>query len=344
MASRRPARTSKKPRTRARSAGHRYAPAARLLAARDLLATPHGATLEQIGERLACGRHTAMRTVKALEVMGDAITEEREGRRIRYRIQGPASTKETKVSTAHLLALAVARQLVGAFEGTTLEESFDELVERLARSLGAKAYDELESLSRKVLVVHDAPWEPIDRADVVDALVTSLVKSERATLRTKRDGGGERELAFEPYTLVVLKSGLYVAGYSHHHKGLRLFGLDKILDAEWKKGDSFTTPTTWDARARYGSPFDVFDGPLTQVEIAFTPKVARYVLRKRWHETQVAQEHADGRVVLTLEVRGTVGITSWLLGFGDQAEVLAPASLREELAAVTARMAASYAR
>jgi proteasome accessory factor B len=339
----RPAAKPSKRTARPRPDGPRYAPAARLLAARALLATAHGATLDQIRERLDCGRHTAMRTVKALEAMGEAVTEEREGRKLRYRIAAPRDEARTKLSTAHLLALALARQLVRVLQGTTLEEAFDEIVERLARSLGPRAFDELASLSRKVLVVPDAPWEPIDRADVVDAIVTALVKEERVTLRARRERGVRRAFAFDPYTLVVLKSGLYVAGYSHHHQGVRLLGLDKIDDADWEKGTSFEVPASWDARARYGAPFDLFDGPATKVIVAFAPKVARYVLRRRWHENQRVEEHADGRVVLTLEVRGTTGLTSWLLGFGDQAEVLAPNSLRDELATVTARMAKSYA-
>jgi proteasome accessory factor B len=334
---------AKRPRHRAREAGTRYAPAARLLAARDLLATAHGATLAEIGERLACGRHTAMRAVKALEAMGEAITEEREERHLRYRIAG-GTKKDTPFSTMHVLALAVARQLVEFLEGTMLKDAFDEVVEQLARSLGPKSFTELASLSRKVLVVQDAPWEPVDRADVVDALVTALVKEERVTLRTPKAGGGERVFSFEPYTLVVMKKGLYAAGHSHHHQGVRLFGLDKVTDADWEKGARFEPPAAWDPRERYGSVFDLFDGPATRVVIAFTAKVARYVVRRTWHDTQRIEEHADGRVVLTMRVRGTTGITSWLLGFGDQAEVLEPASLRDELAGVTSRMAATYAR
>jgi predicted DNA-binding transcriptional regulator YafY len=45
-----------------------------------------------------------------------------------------------------------------------------------------------------------------------------------------------------------------------------------------------------------------------------------------------------------MDVRGTTELTSWVLGFGDQAEVLEPESLREAVAAELSRAAARYQR
>ena len=46
---------------------------------------------------------------------------------------------------------------------------------------------------------------------------------------------------------------------------------------------------------------------------------------------------------VTLTARGTVEVVNWVLGFGEHAVVRAPGSLRDEVAAVTKRMAAAYA-
>jgi predicted DNA-binding transcriptional regulator YafY len=322
--------------------GARFGPAARLLQVRALLATPHGATLDEIRERCECSRHTAMRAVKALEAMGEPLEEEREGQRLRYRVKDTKSDKGVKLSTSHVLAIAVAQQVLDFLEGTTLKESFDEVVELLERSLAPKAFAELGRLAGKVLVVQDAPWVKIDRTDVVDALVTGLSKEERVTLRGAGPGGNEREFDFEPYTMLLWKKGIYFSGYSHHHKCMRLFGLDKLRDGEWKRGEGFQVPASWDARERYAGAFGLFDGPETTVKVAFSPKVARYVTRREWMPGQKIEEHAGGRIVVTLRVRGTIDVVNWVLGFGEHAIVLEPASLRDELGALTRRMAAAY--
>jgi len=43
-----------------------------------------------------------------------------------------------------------------------------------------------------------------------------------------------------------------------------------------------------------------------------------------------------------MDVTGTVEVASWVLGFGDQAVVLEPQSLRAEIAAELRRAAANY--
>jgi proteasome accessory factor B len=338
----RPTKRAKK-RPQPKHAGGRHGPAQRLLDARKLLSAPHGATLDELRAHLSCSRHTAMRAVSALEEMGEAIREEREGRHIRYHLEAPGAAKAKRLSTSHVLSLAIAQESIAFLEGTSLKESFDEVVSFLESQLDAKAYAELARVRGKIVVVQDAPWVPIDRTDVVDALLTSLVRGERVTLRGKKEGGGQRSFDFEPYSLVVWKKGLYVPGYSHHHKAVRLFALDRLIDGEWKRGDTFEVPASWDARARYRGSFCLFDEPETTVRIAFSPKVARYVTRKEWMPEQKIEEHADGGTVLSMTVRGTKEVLGWVLSYGEHAVVLEPASLREELAAVTRKMAAAYA-
>ena len=87
--------------------------------------------------------------------------------------------------------------------------------------------------------------------------------------------------------------------------------------------------------------FGLFDGPWTTVRIQFSPKVARYVTRKQWMPTQVVEEHADGRVILTMTARGTTDVVSWVRLRRARRGARA-GSLRDELAAVTKTMAAAY--
>jgi proteasome accessory factor B len=282
-----------------------------------------------------------MRTVAALEAMGEAVEEEREGRHIRYRIAAAKGDKTAKLSTAHVVAVAVARETLAFLEGTSIKEAFDEVVELLESSLAPKAFAELRRLEGKIVLVEDAPWVKLDRTDVVDGLVTGLTRGERVTLQGSGPAG-EREFDFEPYTLLFWRNGLYVAGYSHHHKAVRLFGLDKLNDGEWKRGESFEVPDGWDARARYGGSLGLFDGPETAVRVEFSAKMARYATRHQWTRNQRVEEYADGRVIVTVIARGTIDVTNWVLGFGEHAVVLEPASLRAEMAALTRRMAAAY--
>ena len=54
------------------------------------------------------------------------------------------------------------------------------------------------------------------------------------------------------------------------------------------------------------------------------------------------EEQPDGRMLLTATVVDSSELRWWLLGFGDQVEVLAPASIREEMARIARRMVRHY--
>ena len=63
------------------------------------------------------------------------------------------------------------------------------------------------------------------------------------------------------------------------------------------------------------------------MRIRFDDKVARYVQRRKWHPTQRFRRVAGG-VEMTMDVRGTTEVVSWVLGFGNKARVVQPGALR----------------
>jgi predicted DNA-binding transcriptional regulator YafY len=54
------------------------------------------------------------------------------------------------------------------------------------------------------------------------------------------------------------------------------------------------------------------------------------------------KKNKDGSIVLTMEVSGLVEVISWVLGFGRQAEVIAPEHLRQAVAEEIAAAMGKY--
>jgi proteasome accessory factor B len=61
-----------------------------------------------------------------------------------------------------------------------------------------------------------------------------------------------------------------------------------------------------------------------------------------WHKTQQTTFLPDGSVEFRVRVSGLREISWWILGYGDQAEVLKPAALRNLVADRAKNMAAVY--
>jgi proteasome accessory factor B len=81
------------------------------------------------------------------------------------------------------------------------------------------------------------------------------------------------------------------------------------------------------------------EGRMYNVRLRFTPKVASNVAEVLWHDTQKVTRNADGSATVDFRVDGLGEITWWILGYGDQAEVLAPANLRKSVADIARKMA-----
>jgi predicted DNA-binding transcriptional regulator YafY len=76
--------------------------------------------------------------------------------------------------------------------------------------------------------------------------------------------------------------------------------------------------------------------------LRFSPTVAGRVQETRWHPTQSVALADDGSLSWSAIVAGTVEIRSWILGWGADVEVLAPAELRAEIGSILATAAAHY--
>jgi predicted DNA-binding transcriptional regulator YafY len=144
-----------------------------------------------------------------------------------------------------------------------------------------------------------------------------------------------------PYYLVYSENTWHAIGESSFHKTVHTFKLNQIkqlnpLDRYFVEDEKF------DLREYFGYAWSLLrEGQIYEVELRFGPGIAADVAEVQWHETQTASFEEDGSVVLKFRVDGLNEITWWVLGYGDQVEVLAPKALRQRIAQIASRIAAS---
>jgi predicted DNA-binding transcriptional regulator YafY len=323
-------------------AGPAYAPARRFEAARAVIAATGGVTVYELAERLEVSVRTAIRYLDALQAQGEPIYSEREGRKLVYRVQTHAERSTVQLTTAQMASLFLSRRVFDFLEGTGFKEDLDDIFTQLERALRRRDFERAKNLDRKLFVVNDAPYVYEGRLDDVNEILTALLNEERLTIVHRAVARGGQAFGFDPYTLLVYKKGLYVAGHSHHHGGLRTFALAGLREVDRQKGARFEYPEDYTPESLTEGTFGLIGGPKTRVTIFFDRTVARFVERRQWHPSQQLVT-VEGGVELTLEIQGTVELESWILSFGDKAEVRAPASLRAALRGQLERALARYA-
>ncbi|MDD5010994.1 MAG: WYL domain-containing protein, partial [Phycisphaerae bacterium] len=123
----------------------------------------------------------------------------------------------------------------------------------------------------------------------------------------------------------------YVIGYSELHRSIRTFHLGRIQQAE-SLDRRFTDGEGFDVNEYLGRAWCLIpEGKLYDIKLKFSPLVARNVAEVQWHNTQRVQWADDSSAILTFRVDGLGEISWWILGYGDQVQVLAPAALRKRV-------------
>jgi predicted DNA-binding transcriptional regulator YafY len=152
------------------------------------------------------------------------------------------------------------------------------------------------------------------------------------------------ERAVSPQRLVCYRENWYLDAWCHLREDIRSFAVDgireaRVLDAPAKE----IAEARLDAALAEG--YGIFSGKAKAwAKIRFTPERARWITAEEWHPKQRARFEADGAYVLEFPYSDDRELIGDILRHGAAVEVLAPAGLREKVAAAHAAAAKRYRR
>jgi proteasome accessory factor B len=298
-------------------------------------------SIYDIADRFSVNPRTALRYLQALQRAGEPLYEETVGKRKLWRLSTTARRQSITLTTAQMVALFLSRRVFDFLAGTGFKEDLDDVFRKLEATLKRKDFAAVRNLDRKVFDVNEARHLYEGRIEDVNDIITALLREDRLRVTHEGVSGGRKTFTLDPYTLLVYKKGLYLAGFSHHHGEIRTFALDGFREVEWLRGDRFEYPTDYRPQQLTEGAFGLIRGEPARVRILFAERVGRYVRRRQWHPTQQFRLEGD-RCEMTMDTHGTTEIVSWVLGFGDQAEVMEPVDLRKAVASELRRACERY--
>ena len=145
-----------------------------------------------------------------------------------------------------------------------------------------------------------------------------------------------------PYLVFFQRRTWYVIGRSSLHREVRTFHIGRILESTLT-ADAYEIPPRFSLKRYFGNAWKMIrEQPEVEVVVRFKPLVAKNVSEVLWHATQKLVWNPDGSHDFHANVEGIREISWWILGYGDQAEVLEPKSLRALMASHVKQMVAMY--
>jgi proteasome accessory factor B len=299
-----------------------------------------GLTAQQVGDRTSTSKRTAYRDIIAIEEVLGFPLNKRSGR---YSVSAETFLPPLRLTLPEAASVFIAARLATRFADTydpNLYSAFLALQRTLPKLLGKHVVPALtQYASHPTDAKLNEHFAKLARAWIEQRVVE--ITYAPAAYDGDRTPSRRR---VHPYLLEpsMQTHALYLIAHDEGPNAVRTFKVERILDVSVTP-QQFTPPNA-DLLARsLKDAWDIIsDQPLVNVELRFVPSVAARVAETVWHPSQSHETEADGSLNWRATVAGTKEIRLWILGWGDEVEVLAPAHLRADVARTHVRAARRY--
>lgn len=241
--------------------------------------------------------------------------------------QAESIARPLRLAADEAIALLVALRMLAEAGGDG--DAVARLIAKIEGAAGAAG-----AASSQVTIQIDHP----NARGMAATLSGALSASKRVHLRyfvPNRDEATERDV--DPMRLLVVEGRTYLEGWCRRAEGVRLFRLDRVLSVDVldvpAEVPETAEPKDVDAGLFTASPSDV----LAELELG---PAARWVAE--YYPCESMTELGDGRLRIGLRTPDTTWIRRLALRLGEDARVVSPAGLADEVRSAAAAALALY--
>jgi predicted DNA-binding transcriptional regulator YafY len=295
-----------------------------------------GVTLNDVGERFGISKRTSQRILHALEAQfPDTESGFDEDGHKRWRLQTGALRDLLTLTSDELAALDLAietleRNALGV-EAVELRRLREKILALVPRNKIARVETDHEALlEARGLASRPGPAARI-APDIASKISTALKTSECLKIVYHSRGAAKPTArVVEPYGVLIGIRRYLVAKPKADTDGLfRYYVAERIQSAELT-GESFIRDPGFDIDQHAQKAFGAFqnDAEYGEVIWKFKRSAAPHARAFLFHPKQVLEDLPDGSLIVRFNASGHLEMCWHLYMWGDQVEVLAPASLR----------------
>lgn len=145
--------------------------------------------------------------------------------------------------------------------------------------------------------------------------------------------GGSGEVSkriIHPYSLVSYYSATYLVGLCETKQALRTFKLMRIKSIDLSK-EKFEDGD-FDIKTYLDNSMGLFKDEVINMKLKITYPYAQSLKEVQMIKGEEIEDHIkEGYIIYKAKVEGKIDILSWILGMGDNCEIIEPASLIKDL-------------
>ena len=121
--------------------------------------------------------------------------------------------------------------------------------------------------------------------------------------------------------------------------------MDGIIGAVMVGAETYEVPADFNATNNIGSGWDIHvNQSLETVKLRFNKNIVNRIIETTWHPSQTIEVQPDGSIIMSFKVRDVAYFRAFILGFGDDVEVLEPETLREQIKSLVFSLIEIYSK
>ncbi len=321
----------------------KYSQAGRVHDIIRLIEARFGVTVDELAEEAGVDRRTIYRDLAVINEAGYPLVSERVNGKKAYRfLTGFKDVPPISFSLQELMTLSFLRSQLDFLRGTLFQQDMESVFGKINSVLPPRYAAHMERIAGVSTPLLQGRRDYEKSSGVLKVVREALLFQNTLSLQYKTASNGRQsEYVVDPYTLVSFKGGLYLLGFAHNRRAMRTFAVERICSAV-RSSERFEIPEDFKPEKHFASAFGIVEEKPISVVVKFSPSVAHTVQDRIWHPSQKVGKESDGSVILKFEAGGVMEIISWVLSYGNNAEILEPAGLRKNVAEISEKMVELY--
>ena len=314
----------------------------RLVKLLQMLQGGRGQNSAGLAKACGVGRRTIFRDLETLREAGIPLEYDADAQR--YSIQKGAFGPPSDLTAEEAISIWTLASTVRQQQHVPFYEAAHAALGKIERILPGQTRQRLRKVANSITIQPSRAVGLNGKFAIYQTLIDGIEKRRTVHIEYQSLTEWERiSTKLRPYHLFFSDHNWYVIGLSSEHGEVRNFKLIRMLSAELLD-EPFSLPRTFQLDRYLGNSWRMIpeSGRDTHVIVKFDSLVARNVSEVNWHHSQKIKFLPDGSMIFEVKISGLMEIVWWILGYGDQAEVLQPVKLRRMVAHRAKRMAARY--
>ena len=255
-----------------------------------------------------------------------------------YYTEAVTGFPSVQMTEGEVLALLVAEKALEQYRGTPFEDTLRTAFEKIVTGLDTEV-----SFRPAPGVSFRSSGVAVADLEVFQGLHRAVRSQQEAGFNYAKVGAAAPETRRgRPHHLACVQGAWYLIAWDLRREALRTFALSRIsrvrvFEKRFERVPGFSAESYW------GNSFGVFTGDgVIPVRINFDEFAARFIRERVWHHSQSVRELPRGALELRLQVADLNEVANWVLSWGEHAEVMTPASLRQRVRHTAHAMVARY--